>query len=189
MHGCFTYENTAASVICKRPTQEQAILNFSLGGGVGLQAPLLLKHCWQLKSAGEKDSFSFEGINIGKYPVLYWKAPQTEHSDFLLDYKKRMIWRDGSASKGTHCPSKVLKFSSQHLCHVPWLTTFSKSSSRESHASGVLHRYLYFHVYSWCRHRYLHIDKSLEAEGMTMGREHVGNTGAVGGRKQKWIWL
>lgn len=33
---------------CIRPTQEQAILNFSLGGGGSLQAPLLLKHCWQL---------------------------------------------------------------------------------------------------------------------------------------------
>lgn len=52
--------------------------------------------------------------------------------------------------------------------------------------------YVYVHVYSLCRHRYLHIDKnnenkSLEEKCMTIGREHVGNTGVVGGRR--WIWF
>lgn len=52
--------------------------------------------------------------------------------------------------------------------------------------------HMYVHVYSLCRHRYLYTDKnnenkSLEEKCMTIGREHVGNTGAVGGRR--WIWF
>ena len=56
-------------------------------GSTLTEALLTVKSCWR------KGLILFEGINIGGYPVLYWKAPHTEHSDFLLSYKKNGLER------------------------------------------------------------------------------------------------